>query len=163
MSNEAAQRGVGLGESLILVAVAALAVVAATARVLPGATTNETVRGAAQRVHTQFQLARVEAVSRDRPCRVAVAPDDRIVRVMDTLGTPAPGDDRILHETVLPGTVSLATTKGGNGDLEFRSDGSSDGGGIELFDGVARQRVSADPSAHLRIERWDGSRWTPLR
>jgi Tfp pilus assembly protein FimT len=163
MSNKAVQRGVGLGEALILVAVAALAVVAATARVLPGATTSETVRGAAQRVHTQFQLARVEAVSRDRPCRLAVAPDDGIVRVMDSLGTAAPGDDRVLHEAALPRTVSFAATAGESDDLEFRSDGSADAGCVELSDGVERQRVSVDPAAHLRIERWDGSRWTPVR
>jgi Tfp pilus assembly protein FimT len=163
MSSQAAQRGVGLGESLILVSLATLAVVAATARVLPGATTHETVRGAAQKVHTQFQFARVEAVSRDRPCHVAVGRDDGIVRVMDSLGTPAPGDDRVLHQTALSRSVSVVAAGGGDGALEFRPDGSSDVGCVELFDGVERQRVSVDPTAHLRIERWDGDRWIPVR
>ncbi len=165
------EQGVGIGESLLLVAAAGLAILATAARVLPAALTPDTVRRAAQQLHTDLQLARVEAVSLDRPCYARLDPRRRSIAVLDSLGTASASDDRLLRETTLPPSV---TVLGGEADpgalvddarvitLEFRPAGSATSGAITVFDGSEYRRVRVDDSAHLWLLRWDGHGWVPL-
>lgn len=165
------QQGVGIGESLLLVAAAALAVLATAARVLPGATTPSTVRRAALQLHTDLQLARVEAVSRDRLCYARLDLEQRSIAVLDSMGTPSETDDRRLRETTLPPSVIVTS---GEADpeapadnartltLEFRPEGVATTGAITVFDGSEYRRVRVDESAHLWLLRWDGHGWVPL-
>lgn len=174
MGARGSEHGAGLGEVLILTAAAAVAVAAATAQLLPGAASPETVRGATQSLYTYVQLARVEAVARDRPCRLVVDPRDARVRVLDSLGTADEADDLLLHETVLaasiaePGTDPAsvrgqARMAGSAVRVDFRPDGNVAPSAITLFDGARFGRVSIDESAALHVESWDGSGWTDLR
>jgi len=128
---------------------------------LPGAASRETVAGMAQRVHTALQRARVEAVSRERPCRVIVSGDS--VAVVDTMGTAAPGDDRPIHRATFPAAITVGTlgTSGGAPFVEFLPAGVAAPGAITVFDGDDYRRVTVTPTAHLSIERWDGSSWRP--
>jgi hypothetical protein len=155
------QSGIGLGELLLLVAVASLTVVAAVTHLLPGSVSRESVSGMAQRVHTALQRARVEAVSLERPCRVIV--DGTSVAVVDTMGTASPTDDRSIHRATFPDTITVGTlgTAGGAPFVEFRPGGDAAPGAITLFDGNEYRRVTVAPTARLSIERWDGSRWLP--
>jgi hypothetical protein len=161
----ARSRGLGVGETLLLAALAAAAVTAGTARLVPGAGTRETARGAAASLHTFFQLARVEAIARDRPVRLALDPSERQVSVLDTLGTRVPDDDLELHRAVLPAGIALSAPDGEHGAalVEFRPDGTADAAAVPLNDGAVFQRVAVDGASRIRVEEWDGAAWSPRR
>lgn len=99
--------GMSPPELLIFVAAASLALCATAVRLLPlsGASTD---LPAVDSVHVLLQLARVEAASRDVPCRFVFEPGSQMLRVFDTLGTDQRQDDRLLYKTRLAGHVALS-------------------------------------------------------
>src|SRR6185436_19148601 len=94
------------------------------------------VRLAAEQVHTYLQLARVEAVSRERVCLLLVDATSGTMRVADSAGTPETADDLVLHEVELPRGVHFVDPDAG---AAARLSGTS----VASFDGRGRAEGSA--------------------
>lgn len=166
------QNGMTLVELLIVVAVASLILVATAAYSLPWIA-RESMRGAVYDVQTYVQLARIEAVSRNRPCRFVVNPTTSVISVMDTMGTTGDlTDDDTLYRTTLPSSVTFArptlgnavtTTDLGTGwfDTRFAADGLVEAGTgeVHLFGGQRFGRVRVFLAGGVQVERWNGSAW----
>ena len=88
MSN---QRGMTLIEVLVVLVLSAVAILAISMYAIPWIA-RETVRSAVYDVQHYMQLAKIEAVSRNRDCRFTVDTANRTLAVFDTMGTPALGD-----------------------------------------------------------------------
>jgi len=166
------QKGMTLLELVIVLAVA-LAAVAMTAALSGPWIARESMRGAVGNVNSYFQLAKIEAVSRNRPCRMVVDKAGTL-EVWDTMGTPLLlSDDTQLYSTALPSTVSFerpdagsAVTLlqlGGSGRYHtiFNSDGVAAVGTGSVFlhggDGYGSVRVHA--AGGVDIAYWNGSAW----
>ena len=136
---------------------------------------NESGRGAVYELQTLTQLARMEAVARNRECRLLFSPILREVRVTDTRGTTAdPSDDEVLHGTVLPETVSferpdsgLAVTWASIGgtpewfQVRFASDGTVEAGEGEVVvhGGDRYAKVAVFTSGGTQVTSWKASGW----
>lgn len=167
------QKGMTLTELLIVLAVASLVLVATAAYSLPWME-RETMRSAVYDVQTYVQLARIEAVTRNRPCRFAVNPTTGVIAVLDTMGTPGNiADDEILYRTTMPSGVAFARPTTGDAvtlqqvggtdwyGTQFSSDGLVDAGTgqVHLYGGERYGRVSVYLAGGVQVERWNGSSW----
>jgi len=133
----------------------------------------EKARGGAYELQTYLQLARVEAVSRNRPCLFFLDPTARTFEVTDTQGTPFTTDDIVLHSSRLPSNVSLARPDGGSVvTLPILGSGyaalltpdgmvSGSAGAVHLFGGDRHVRISLYLAGGVHVDRWDGSAWVP--
>jgi len=131
-------------------------------------------RAAIHEIQSLTQLARMEAVSRNRECRVLLSPDSRQVVVTDGLGTVSDSDDIVIRETWLPSTVmftrpdtgaainweSLGGTPAWFG-LRFAADGTVVAGDGDLFvsGGEHYGRLSIFVSGGTRISTWRNGAW----
>jgi Tfp pilus assembly protein FimT len=160
-------------ELLVVVAIATL-IVGVTASFAVPLLARETVRSSTYDVQTYLQLARVEAVSRNRPCRFVIDVATKELAVLDSRGTASTGDDETLYATTLPGAVAFADPEhaapvtvsalgGTSYQTVFESDGvvSSGSGSIVLFGGEEFRRVSVFAAGGIQIERWTGGGWAP--
>lgn len=100
------EKGLSAPEFLVVVAAAALAISAGAARLLQLG--GGTELPPADSVHVLLQLARVEAASRQVPCRFIYDPEQRSLEVFDTRGTAEPGDDTVLYRTRLNREVAMS-------------------------------------------------------
>jgi len=168
------QSGMTLIELLIVLSLASLVLVATAAYSLPWMA-RETMRGAVYDVQTYLQLARIEAVSRNRPCRFLIDTDAKTIRVLDTMGTTGSTlDDETLYRADLPSSITFAKPTagdavtlaniGGTGQYEaqFSADGLVDSGtgDIHMFGGQQYGRISVYLAGGVHVERWTGSAWT---
>lgn len=164
------QNGFSLPEALFAMLLAALALLATASYSIPWIA-REKARGGAYEVQTYLRLARVEAVSRNRPCRFFIDPTARTFEVSDTQGTPFTTDDVVLHSSRLPTNVVLDRPDGGS-DITLPTAGSGhealltpDGmvsgaaGAIHLFGGDRHVRISLYLAGGVHVDRWDGSAW----
>lgn len=131
------------------------------------------MRSAVYDVQTHIQIARIEAISRNRPCRFVVDTGTRVVQVFDSMGTSgSTADDELLFSETLPSAVSFARpdsgaavtlpTIGGNAHQAiFSSDGtvSSGSGDLNLFGGDQYRQISLFLAGGLMVRQWDGSYW----
>ncbi len=166
------QKGITLIELLIVVAMASLALLAVGTYAVPWVA-REGLRSAVYDVQTYMQLARIEAISRNRDCRFVVDTSTNRIGVLDTAGTlGVPGDDILLYEADLPDAVSFARPDTGSAvtlDLvsgstyqtRFGSDGivNLGTGVVHLFGGSKYEKVEVFGAGGIRIQRWNGTQW----
>ena len=135
--------------------------------------TREATVSAVYSIQNHLQLARVEAVSRNRICRFVVDAASREYSVFDSMGTSSLLDDVVLHKDHLPVTVTFASPDGtppvtlgslggGTYGTSFQSDGTvvSGVGDLMLFGGNEFRRVSLFAGGGVGLDRWTGSAWT---
>lgn len=163
--------GFTLPELLMMLALAALVLAATAAYSVPWLA-RESMRSAVYDVQRALQTTRIQAVSRNHECRFVINTANRLVRVVDTMGTASIADDQILEETRLPETISFArpdlglpvtmTSLGGAWfGARFNSEGTVDQGWgeIVMFGGDRFGKVSLFAAGGVQAERWGGSSW----
>lgn len=169
MQNE---RGVTLVE-LVVVLGLALGIATVTTVYSMSWMVKESVRTAAFDVNGLLQLAKVEAVSRNSPCRFVVDTAAGQLQVWDTLGTNSTSDDVLLHDRILPNHVVFDRPDVGSAvtldaidsvtfQAVFTSDGmlSSSPGVICLNGGDSYGSVSVYAAGGIEMFRWNGTEWT---
>jgi Tfp pilus assembly protein FimT len=160
-----------LVELLIVVAVVSLGLLAVGTYAVPWVA-REGLRSAVYDVQTYMQLARIEAISRNRDCRFVIDTSNNRISVLDTVGTSSTGDDVLLYDSELADAVSFArpdlgsavTLDNVSGSLYqtlFSSDGIVDvgTGEIVMFGGSKYERVQVFGAGGIRIQRWNGTAW----
>lgn len=165
------QKGITLTELLIVLAVASLGLLAVGTYAVPWVA-REGLRSAVYDVQTYMQLARIEAISRNRDCRFVVDTSSNRISVLDSAGTPAIGDDILLYEADLPDTVSFARPDTGSAvtlnnpsgtiyQSRFGSDGIVDLGTGEvcMFGGSKYEKIEVFGAGGIRIQKWNGTSW----
>ena len=133
----------------------------------------ESVRSAAFDVNGMLQLAKVEAVSRNRPSRFVIDTSAGELQVYDTLGSVPTSDDVLLHDRTLPTHVVFARPDTGSAvtldaidatsyQAVFTSDGmlSSSPGVICLHGGESYGSVAVYAAGAIEIFRWSVTGWT---
>ena len=100
------QRGLTLIELIVVVAVVSVMVGITVAYSLPWLA-KETMRSGANDVQSFMQLAKIEAVSRNRECRFVVDASSGTLEVWDSLGTDDDSDDVRLHLSSLPTSIAF--------------------------------------------------------
>ena len=166
------QRGVTLTELLIVLAVASLGLLAVGTYAVPWIA-REGLRSAIYDVQTYMQLARIEAISRNRDCRFVVDTATNRIGVLDTAGTASVGDDILLYESDLPDTVSFARPDTGSAvtlnnvsGTTFQTRFGNDGivnigtGEVVMFGGSKYEKVEVFGAGGIRIQKWNGTGWT---
>ena len=124
-------------------------------------------------MQTYMQLARIEAISRNRDCRFAVDTSTNRISVLDTVGTVAVGDDILLYESNLPDTVSFARPDTGSAvtldnvsgsifQARFGNDGivNLGTGEVHMFGGSNYKKVEVFGAGGIRIQKWNGTSWS---
>ncbi|MGH9749426.1 MAG: GspH/FimT family pseudopilin [Candidatus Polarisedimenticolia bacterium] len=165
--------GMSLAELVIVLAVIAILIAVATAYSIPWLGKEE-MRSSLYRVQTFLQIARIQAISRNRDCLFRIDGGNGHVQVLDLNDPGNSFDDLLLSETVLPAAVSFARPDGvspitlddaGGGlyTATFASDGSvpEGAGEVGLRGGERFGRVILHGAGGVRTERWDGAAWLP--
>lgn len=165
------QSGVTLTELVVLFAVAALIVVSTVTLSVPWLA-REGLRSATHEIQSTLQLGRIEAVNRNRACRLLVDTSNGQLQILDSMGTDTTADDERLHVSSIPQSVSFArpdsgaavtfTNLGGSlHEVEFDPDGTvgSGNGEVVLFGGGMYHRVTLYVAGGIQIEQWTGSGW----
>ena len=169
MGNE---RGMTLIETLLVVAVASLALMATAAYSVPWIA-REKMRGAVYDVQLYMQLARVEAVSRNTDCRMVVDTASGTLQVLDSIGTAGIYDDILLYQRSLPDSVEFnrpdigsAVTLaqiGGSDSYQaiFTSNGTvtSGIGEVVIHGGEQYGKVSVYGAGGTQVEKWNNGAW----
>jgi len=168
------EAGMTLIELLIVVAVGALLLVVVSAFSIPWMQ-KEAMRSAVYDVQTYIQLAKIEAVGRNRECRFVVDTSTRTLQVFDGAGTDAATDttdDILLYDTTIPEVVSFTNPQMGAAvtlddlgsgayQIEFTSDGivNTGTGVVMLHGGESYGRISVYAAGGVEVERWNGAAW----
>jgi prepilin-type N-terminal cleavage/methylation domain-containing protein len=167
-----AQRGLTLIELIVVVAVASVLVGITVAYSVPWLA-KETMRSGANDVQSFMQLAKVEAVSRNRECRFVIDASSGSLEVWDSLGTDDDSDDVRLHRGALPTSVAFERPDFGDvitleqidSSLRFQSVFGSDGvvasgdGAVFLRGGEGFGNVEVYAAGGVEMHRWNGSGW----
>ena len=165
------ERGMSLAEVTIVMVLVAIITTAVATYSIPWLGREE-MRGAVYTIQEYLQLARVQAVSRNRDCRFLIDSGSRRVSVVD-LNDPSTGSDDIsLYSATLssrvtfvrPDTgsaVTLAAVSGSLYQATFASDGSVSAGAglIAVQGGDGNYRINLYGAGGVRVERWNGSSW----
>jgi Tfp pilus assembly protein FimT len=121
----------------------------------------EQVRSTANDVRALMQLAKMEAVGRNRDCRFVVESGNGLLQVWDGVDTSATGDDELLHESRLPQAVAFARPDVGPAltidqigatpafQTVFAADGTVASGTGGVFFGAGG----------VQLSHWNGSVW----
>jgi len=167
------QKGMTLIELVIVLSMASIALVAGVTYALPWLA-REKARSAVYDVQSYLQLARIEAVSRNRDCRFVLDTSTRTLQVFDGNSTPGTTtDDILLYETTLPAQVQFARPDTGSPvtlsqigstslyETVFTSDGivTQGTGEVALFGGEEFNRVMVFGAGGVSVDRWAGSGW----
>lgn len=167
------ESGMTLIEIMVVLATAALVISAAFIYSLPWIS-RETMRSTAFDVQTYLQLARIEAVSRNRDVRFVIDIDNKQLEVWDGMGTVSIVDDEVLYltniassiEFINPGVgaaVTMAQIGGGNEyQCIFSSDGTvgtGSGGAVIVYGGEEYGRVSVFDAGGIQVEKWNNGAW----
>lgn len=165
------QAGIGMIEILVVLTLSTIVLGSATA--LSGEWMNrERARSVGYELQTSIQLARTEAVMRNRDCRVTIDIAARRVAVWDGMGTPEVTDDVLLRALDLPDTVRFERPDGvdpvtldepnpGMFQASLGSAGTAvtGGGEVGLHSGDRYLRLTLAGAGGLRIQRWNGTGW----
>jgi Tfp pilus assembly protein FimT len=165
------EEGMSLAEITVVMVIMAVIVTAIGTYSLPWLGREE-MRGAVYQVQQYLQLARAQAVTRNRACRFQIDTASRRMTVLDLNDPASTTDDILLHDATLSTRISFTRPDGGSaltltslgGSLygaTFASNGSvSTGAGlIALQGGDGSYRVSLYGAGGVRVERWDGTAW----
>ena len=168
------QGGFTLVELLSVLAIATV-LLALTMLVAQPMIGNESGRGAVYELQTLAQLARMEAVARNRECRLLLCPTSRELLVTDTRGTTAdPTDDEVLHGTVLPEAVTFERPDAGSAvtwasiggtpewfQVRFGSDGTVEAGegDVIVHGGERYGKVAVFVSGGTQVTTWTTGGW----
>ena len=165
------ERGMSLAEITVVMVVMAVIVTAVGSYSLPWLGREE-MRGAVYQVQQFLQLARAQAITRNRECVFEVDTSSRRIRVLDRNDPASTTDDILLHDATLSSKIAFArpdtggamtlTSLGGSlYGATFSSDGSvaSGAGLIALQGGDGSYRINLYGAGGVRVERWDGSAW----
>jgi hypothetical protein len=166
-----AQRGATLAELLVVLFLLAVTVVVTSPYSLRWLNAEE-CRSAVYQTQMLLSLARVEAVSRNRPCRFEIDDQSRRVAVFDLNDPGNNADDIPLADIELPtrvafsdpegaAAITLAVLGGSRFGAVFEPDGvvSSGTGYIIIQGDEAWNRLSLYAAGGTRIERWTGAAW----
>ena len=166
------EQGLSLAETLVVVALAAVVLGVSAAYSIP-AIARSKMRSAVHDVSSLMQLARIEAISRNRECRFVLNGTDGQLEVWDGNGTPAVADDILLRRRELPRSVVLARPDVGtpvsidrigdtaNYQTSFISDGivSSGTGSVYLHGGYRYVSIAVYRAGGLEMKQWNGRVW----
>jgi Tfp pilus assembly protein FimT len=132
----------------------------------------EEARSAVYHTQTLMQLARAEAVARNRPCRFEVDEASARLRVLDLNDPGNPADDIPLASVDLSAeltftspdsdpAITLASLGGTRYGADFEPDGvvSSGTGAIVLEGKESWVRLSVFAAGGTRLERWADGAW----
>jgi len=160
-----------LVETMLVVSAAALLIVATAAYSIPWLA-RESMRSAVYDVQTYLQLTRIEAVSRNRECRLVLNTTARTLQIFDSNATVSTADDARLYTRTLPSSVTFARPDLGLPltvsqlsttvfQVVFDSDGTvtSGTGDVYLFGGNRFGRISVFAAGGTQVERWNGVSW----
>jgi Tfp pilus assembly protein FimT len=159
-------------ETLLVVAVAALVLIATAAYSVPWIA-REKMRGAVYDVQLYMQLARIEAVSRNQDCRMVVDTSGGTLAVLDSNGTSSTADDLLLYSRRLPDSVEFDRPDSGSAvtlpqigtgsryQAIFASNGTVRNGGGEVVLHGAEQygKVSVYGAGGTQVEKWNNGAW----
>jgi prepilin-type N-terminal cleavage/methylation domain-containing protein len=164
-------QGVTLPEILVVLLIAGLILTIGVAFSLPWIGREEARSGVYQ-IQSQLQLARIQAITRNRPCRFVLDTAGHRMQVVDVNDPSDSTDDILLADTILsprvvfgrPDTgspITLQTFSTGIFGATFASDGSvsSGAGEVVLFGGDRYERLYLLGAGGVRVEHWDGTRW----
>jgi type II secretory pathway pseudopilin PulG len=160
------QSGITLFELLFVVALSSLTLGVTASYTLPLHTDDEDALDAAEAARTFAQLARLEAIHRNRSCSLIVDPAAGTLRVVDSMGTAQEGDDEVLYERALAAPLTFDRPDGSrppeNYETVFSALGTAQVGSADLVlhDGVSYGKLSIPATGLPRVERWAGSAWT---
>ncbi len=168
--------GFTLVELVSILAIAAV-LIALTMLIAGPMIGNESGRGAVYELQSLAQLARMEAVARNRECRLLLCPTSREVLVTDTRATVDPTDDEVLHGTVLPESVTFERPDAGSAvtwasiggtpewfQVRFASDGIVEAGegDVVVHGGDRYGKVAVFVSGGTQVTTWSASEWKPF-
>jgi prepilin-type N-terminal cleavage/methylation domain-containing protein len=166
------EKGMTLTELVTVVAVGSLLMSTAIVFALP-MIARETMRSAVHDTTSFLQLARMEAASRNRPCRFTVNTSTGSLEVWDMNGTDDTDDDLQLHVGRIPNEVIFQRPDSGAPvtlapvDLDgtyaavFTPSGvvSAGAGEVVYQGGGAFGRIALHAAGGLEITYWSGSHW----
>ena len=165
------EQGMSLAELIVVMAVMAVIVSAVATYSIPWLGREE-MRGAIYTVQEYLQLARAQAITRNRDCRFMVDTATRTVSVVDLVDPSTTSDDITLYQATLSSKTSFARPDGGAAvtlapltgsvyQATLASDGSvtSGAGLIAMQGGDGSYRINLYGAGGVRVERWDGSSW----
>ncbi len=160
-----------LFELLMVLSIGALVLVAAITTTVAWIG-REAARSAVYSIQTQMQLARMQAVSRNRVCRFTVDTATRRVQVIDLNDVSTSTDDVVLSDVTVSAKISFERPDGSTpvtlyspgGTLyqaTFTSDGAvSQGAGVVSVRGGERfEQLTLFGAGGVRLDRWNGSAW----
>ena len=165
------ERGVTLIELLVVLVIAAMALTVSVTGSLSWIH-RQAALSAVYDVQSHLQLARVQAITRNRDCQFVIDESTGRIQLFDLSDPLDPGDDIELADLALPSTVSFSRPGGGPAvtlspltgtkyEATFVPEGSvsSSVGEIVLEGGEGYHRVTLYRAGGVRIERWNGSSW----
>jgi len=167
------ERGSSLAELVIVLALVTVAVLVLAVYSLPWLHAEE-ARSAVYQTQMFLQLARVEAITRNRACRFEIDGDARRIRVYDLNDPSDSTDDLPIADATLSSRVSFGAPGGGAAitlthasgatyHATFSPDGSvsSGSGSISIQGRDQFERIALYGAGGTRVERWNGSAWEP--
>ena len=165
------ESGVSFPELLALMAIVALVLMVSVTYAIGWLSRVES-RGAAYTVQAFLQRTRMEAVSRNHPCRFTVDTATGRIRVLDLVDVANASDDIIVSDATLSSKVGFARPDFGSpvtlswisGSIHgatFDSGGSlaAGAGFVSLLGGEGYLRVNVYDAGGTSVERWDGAAW----
>jgi len=165
------EAGFTLVEVVIVMVIMALLITAGIVWAVPWLG-REDARSAAYMIQSNLQLARIQAVNRNRSCRFVVDSQSGVLQVIDLNDPSTSTDDVVLEQATIPRTVSFADPSGGAAvtlvsmggtryEATFAADGSvTEGAGvINLAGGSRYERLTLFGAGGVRTEVWDGAAW----
>ena len=165
------QAGVTMVELLMVVVFAAIIVVI-TLYASSSFIGRSSMRGATNEMVSFLQLARMEAVSRNRECRFVVNTASRALEIWDSMGTMSTADDVRIHAASVPTAVNFgrpdvgaAVTLDPIGTGSFQTVIASDGtvsagvGSVFLAGAQSYGCVDVHAAGGVAMLYWNGSTW----
>ncbi len=132
----------------------------------------EQMRSSAYVIQTHMQMARVEAMSRNRDCRFVIDDSDGSIRVIDLNDPSDTTDDILIASAELPtainfqrpdvgSPITLNNVSGTLWETTFRQDGvvSSGSGSVHIATDDLYRKVSVYVAGGVHLQTWDGSTW----
>ena len=165
------QRGMTFFEVIVVMAV--LAIISAIGVSFASSwVRRERMRSAAFVIQTHMQMARVEAMSRNRDCRFTIDTSNNEVKVIDLMDPANNADDVEITTTLLPveidfdrpdtgSAITLNNLSGTVWETTFQQDGvvSSGSGDVFIATDEAYKRVSVYVAGGVHMRSWRAGGW----